>query len=583
MLPLDGWRGKRGKNAIPASGPKKQKLPKLDILPHCFLSSMMITQTEICIRALIQPARPKGKFFFLFFLLISIFAESHSAQNAADRYFNQADIDILSYNYDSAISNYWKGINYAKPKDIPFVWDDLGFAFLQKKEISKALPYLELALQSFPENFNVQFYMGLAYLLNNQVELASARLNEVEKNIYFNESWIEKTGHLQLNNIYGDPMTRHEIDRLGREKGIYIKIIEDNKGTIYPDAFLKMNEGVFYFVQGLTYRKLGDIEKAEEKHQAALKSGFNEQSISQQLALLKSKESINLKDQEPDRETQTEFPTEILSSIQHGLQGHNNEILWKLHTLSFEEIKAGNWLKAIQTLERALLVDEQSFVVNSNLALLYFDDASLEGFNAKKLEKAEAYCAKGLYFAKYQTSDKEAIAGCHDLMGNIYYRQEKYEKARNEFEEILSLDPTNASAHYNLGVIYFHQENNLQAEQEWQKSVLYERKSEKNIQPKGPAGQSSKHFLIVKKKSILYQAHESLGDLYLIQDGFDKAIKEYEEAIQLRPEEANPYFNLAKAYLEKKDREKAIACLEKYLYLGGKNRDEAQKLLDFYK
>lgn len=59
-----------------------------------------------------------------------------------NKYFSQADEEILSGKYDKAIANYLKGMMFTSWKEEAEVFDDLGYAYLQKKEFEKAKKFL---------------------------------------------------------------------------------------------------------------------------------------------------------------------------------------------------------------------------------------------------------------------------------------------------------------------------------------------------------------------------------------------------------------------------------------------------------
>ena len=75
-----------------------------------------------------------------------------------------------------------------------------------------------------------------------------------------------------------------------------------------------------------------------------------------------------------------------------------------------------------------------------------------------------------------------------------------------------------------------------------------------------------------------------MGELYQEKGLPDKALKEFENAIELEPDDPEPYYGIGKIYYEKtKQNEtylrKAISYLEKYLYLGGEKQKEVRELL----
>jgi tetratricopeptide (TPR) repeat protein len=146
--------------------------------------------------------------FRKFFLLPLISFLLSSGRNAfiddINKYFNRADKALLSHQYNKAIAEYLKGINYAEKREIYRVWDDLGYAFLQKREIEKSIHYLKRSIDFYPENFNVHLYLAAAFLLNNQIHMASEELEKIENDIYFNDSWMKVISDSELRRTGGE-------------------------------------------------------------------------------------------------------------------------------------------------------------------------------------------------------------------------------------------------------------------------------------------------------------------------------------------------------------------------------------------
>ncbi len=71
-----------------------------------------------------------------------------------------------------------------------------------------------------------------------------------------------------------------------------------------------------------------------------------------------------------------------------------------------------------------------------------------------------------------QTTDQGAVEQrARFLLGKIYLDMDKIEKARDQFEVILSKDPRSADAHYHLGEIYELKGDNVKARAEWRRTL----------------------------------------------------------------------------------------------------------------
>ena len=471
-------------------------------------------------------------------------------------YFYQADKALLSCNYDKAIANYLKGINYSEFREISLICDDLGYAFLQKGEIDKAQDYLKRALASYPDNYNIKFYLAVSYIINEEIEAAMSELEDIEDNIYFDDSWTEIASKSQVYNKYGDKVLEEQWNRLKKERGVLLH--KKNLGKrgasrliLQIDAFDEKNEGIFYFAQGVVNKNQELTKLAEQKFVEAKKKGYCERLL-------------------------------MLSKIQHRLKDHNIFLLWTLHEESLKEMERGMLDKSIEILEDALLVNESSFIINHNLALLYFDMAKFQEFETQKLEKAEIYCSRALWFKELHKTDKEYLPGCYDLMGNIYFYQKRYEQAQKEFMRIIKLDTRNPGAHYNLGCVYYKMKYPDNAEYEWKTAIDLEKKAAKKMKAEESIENGLTYSVTVRKKPISFLAHKSLGNLYLERNQVEKAIAQFENAIGLNPNEAETYLALANAYFKNNEPEKVYSTLEKYLYLGG-DKEKAKELENLLK
>lgn len=499
------------------------------------------------------------------------------------KYFILGDKALLSHQYDKAITHYLKGINYAHHREILLIWDDLGYAYLQKKDIKEAKSYFKKAISAFPYNFNCHFYLAIAYFFNDEIDMAYEELENIEKNIHFDDGWIKEISGSIILRINGKKVLKEEIRRLKNEKGLCVYKSSSDEDLVplvivCVDSFDEKNEGVFYFAQGIVHKNRREFKEAEKKFLASLKAHYDEKEIRLQLLDLyremnehtqAEEQLINLEKilKQKKEDLKLSLTTRSIHhfefKIHHRFREHPNNLLQDLHKKSLQELKKGRIHESIHILERALDIDESSFVINHNLALLYFD--------IENLEKAELYCARSLWF-------KEDHSGCHDLMGNVYFRQNTYKNALNEFKRMLEIGEREAHAHYNLGLIYYVLKDWTNAEWHWKKAIECDRKKIKT-KDEGPFVEKElKYSLVVRKKSPSLLSHKALGDLYSQQSKIDKAISEFEKAIELRPQEAESYLYLAKIYHKKKETKKAISYLKKYLYLGGEK--EAQELLD---
>ncbi len=516
------------------------------------------------------------------FLLIIFFSSIQILARLPEvnRYFSQADEEILSKKYDKAIANYFKGMIAISWKERAEVFDDLGYAYLKKKKFEKAKKYLIQSLRFHRENFNPRFYLAAAYILNDEIELASEQLKIIEENVYFDQSWLAKTSGLTARKPNRKIINANELERIKKEKGIYLEKKSESKIIIHLDAFDERNEGAFYFAQGVVYKINEEFDEAQKKFQEALKANYDQREVRLQLANLYLQQNKKDEAEEQLKKISSQvisFPDlhPIRFKIYHRLKYHDNHLIAALHGTFLKELEKGEIDEALKVLEKSFVVNEQSFLMNNNLALLYFD--------TEKIEKAETYCVRALWYKDMDKISKEGAAGCHDLMGIIFYHQKRYDKALLEYKEALEIDERNAISHYNLGIAYYALGDRQNAEQKLRKAIEYDQVSAKPKKERAISKSELDVMVVVRKKSASFISHMALSQLYLDQNMIEKAAGECERAIILKPRNPRPYLTLAKLSITKEEIEKAVSYLDKYLYLGGKKNTDVYNLLNLIK
>ncbi len=516
---------------------------------------------------------------FAFFLLAVFFSSIQTLARARDisKYFSRADEEILSGEYDKAIANYLKGMMYRSWREEAEVFDDLGYAYLQKKEYEEAKKYLTQSLGFHRANFNPRFYLAVISILNNEIKSAAEQLRIIEENVYFDQSWMEKISGLTLRKQNRKIIKENELERIKNEKGIYLEEKSATKTIIHLDAFDERNEGAFYFAQAVVYKINEEFEQAQKKFLEALEADYNEREVRLQLANLYLKQKKKDEAEEQLKKISSPvipFPDlhPIKFEVHHRLKYHENYLISALHETFLKELQKGKIDEAIKALEKALVADERSFLINHNLALLYYD--------LERIEEAETYCARALWYKDFQNVSKEDAAGCHDLMGNIFYVQRRFDKALLEFKNMLEIDERNATGHYNLGITYYALGDNQNAEQEWKKAIEYEQVTARSEKERDASKSELDVSVIVRKKSISFMSHMALSQLYLDQNLIEKAAEECEKAISLKPGNPQPYLTMAKISIISEEIEIAASYLKKYLSLGGKKDKDVDSLLN---
>jgi tetratricopeptide (TPR) repeat protein len=307
------------------------------------------------------------------------------------------------------------------------------------------------------------------------------------------------------------------------------------------DAFNEKNEGLFHYLRGLILKRQERDEEAQGEFSAASQAGYRDNS------------SFGPSGQPKFR-------------IDHRIKGHEGYLAWFAHQEFLKKIEQGKVDEAIQLLEEALHIDQSSFEINHNLALLRFDTGDLE--------KGEIYCARALWF-------RETSAKDHELLGIIYYQHQEHDRALMEFKRTAELDDTSASVYHNLGAAHYALGDQVSAEYFWRKAIEYEERTgiSKADAAMAAVGRSDlKHLLKVTQRPVSFLSYQSLGRLYLEQRLPERAIDQFKRAIEIVPRDARINLDMAKALLEKGQDDEAADYLEKYFSFGGQNEGEAKTL-----
>ncbi|MFC2157012.1 tetratricopeptide repeat protein [Acidobacteriota bacterium] len=513
---------------------------------------------------------PNMVLLFCLLLLSPILVRHVEAQQGV-KYLNAADQALLKGEFQEAVDNYMRYLSYGTLKERYKIWDDVGYAYLRRNQTKKAVSYLERAKDTKKGNFDSHLYLAAAHFLEGRFKESQDLLSEIEDNVFFDSSWTEMSSDMIKKGEDGGRLSGHEIGRLKKEKGIHLKITEGDspEAIIHIDAFDPENQGTIYFLKGLNYRGLNDKNNARISFNRALETGYFAPAVRYQLNELKRSTDIpksETKDIDPPPGQMTKFPLRI----HHRLKDHPNNLLWYQHELFFDELKLGRIEEAIQVLEEGLDINSHSYVVNHNLAIIYFD--------LKDFEKAEYYCARAIWFRpQYQ--------GSYDLMGNLYFQQKRYQEAKLEFQTILDLENTNANAYLNLGSTHYKLGDEKKAEAYWRKAIDLDNNGGPETSDRIPGDAEMDFALVVKKNPISYMAFFFLGNCYYEQKAYGKAISALLSAVSLNPQKSDPHLTLAKAYLEGENQssetiKEAVKHLNRYLFLGGKEEKEARRLLE---
>ena len=157
-----------------------------------------------------------------------------------------------------------------------------------------------------------------------------------------------------------------------------------------------------------------------------------------------------------------------------------------------------------------------------------------------------------------------ALASCGDTAfikehfekGNELAKAGDFEKAIGEFEAVLEVNPSDASARSNLGVVYYNLGRLDEAIEQYQKAI--------EAAPKDG------------------DLHSNLAAAYVQQNQLDKALEEYQTAVDLDPELEEAFFGLGVVYMQLGKIEEAIGAFEKFQELDAREDQRASDMVEKY-
>jgi Tfp pilus assembly protein PilF len=138
------------------------------------------------------------------------------------------------------------------------------------------------------------------------------------------------------------------------------------------------------------------------------------------------------------------------------LQPRAPETADALNNLGNIDREAGRPYDALAAFEGALAIRPRHVAALNGRAL------ALQGVG--RLEEAERELATALAL-------DPASATTHSNLGNLYFRRNEYDRARDEYEIAVRLDPDHADAHNNLGSAYFLLGDRGSAEREYRSAL----------------------------------------------------------------------------------------------------------------
>ncbi len=177
--------------------------------------------------------------------------------------------------------------------------------------------------------------------------------------------------------------------------------------------------------------------------------------------------------------------------------------------------------------------------------------------------------AKPFYQKALQLDDSYAEASYE--LGNLYYRQEQSDSAEIMYQKAIVLDPGNTFACLFLGLLYFENNRMKEAEQMFLDAIRTDElftpayeclvTSYQQDWDKAVALLRQAPLETIDKINVLYQS----GMTFMRTDAYDDALRAFRLAVKLDPDEPLGYYALCSYYALKGQPDEAVSYLEKTL------------------
>ena len=244
-------------------------------------------------------------------------------------------------------------------------------------------------------------------------------------------------------------------------------------------------------------------------------------------------------------------------------------------------IQAGYWQDSIILSRHALSVTQGNYVAHTNLANALEEkekneEAVIEYHQALKINPQFVPAHYNLgYTLEKMGKRKEAMeryyqailfnpnhVNSHLNLGIVLHRENKIAEAMGHYYEVLRINSQHPKAYYNLGIAYEdkgdYQEALLHYAQALKIKPDYEKAQNNYILLKRKLDEAKKEKVPVQKEQSPVRNANALA----MQGKYDEAIKQYQEALRLDPENLDAILNMGNVYLIQGKIKKAISNYE---------------------
>ena len=153
-------------------------------------------------------------------------------------------------------------------------------------------------------------------------------------------------------------------------------------------------------------------------------------------------------------------------------------------------------------------------------------------------ESALHYCSQAVQSGQLS---KEYLARSFNNSGNVYYAKKDYDRAIQDYDQTIRLNPSYALAFYNRGLAYYNKKDYGRAIEDYDQAI--------------------------RLNANYASAFNNRGNVYRAKRDYDRAIQDYNEGIRLDPKYAAAFNNRGNVYRDKKDYDRALHDYDRAIQL----------------
>ena len=191
-----------------------------------------------------------------------------------------------------------------------------------------------------------------------------------------------------------------------------------------------------------------------------------------------------------------------------------------------------------------------------------------------------AYAFKGEYDRAIEDFDQAIelqpdLAVAYNNRGNAYVNKEEYDRAIADFDQAIELQPDFAAAYYNRGNAYAGKGELDRAIADFDQAIELQPDYAEAYSNRGAAYYDKGEYdraiedydQAIELQPDLAGAYSNRGSAYAHKGEYDRAIEDFDQAIELQPDYAQAYYNRGLAYAHKREYDRAIEDFDQAIAL----------------